>query len=264
MVQQYNVLAPVDAVEMVTPDICRLTMAAPEIATAAEPGQFVMVRLPGEGQDPLLRRPFSIHQVNDTTVQILLKVVGRVTRQLAALQPGEKIDLLGPLGRGFRLDPLPAGACLVGGGIGAAPLRLLARQLGRRLPAEKIVVLLGARNRIEVTALAETFAELGCQVQIATDDGSAGHHGLVGDLLTALATPEPMTVYACGPHPMLAGVAGICRQKQWRCQVSLETMMACGVAACLGCAVAPADPAAGYLHVCKEGPVFEAGEVSWK
>lgn len=249
--------------ETLAPDLYRLTFLAPDLAAAARPGQFLMLRV-GEGRDPLLRRPLSIHQVTaNGWVQVLFKVVGKGTKMLAALTPGQTVDVVGPLGNRFTLHTGNR-LCLVGGGMGIAPLYFLARELQRSNPPEAVVPLLGARTAKELRPLADDFTALGLEPRLATDDGTLGHHGLVIDHLSELmATGSPWRVYSCGPYPMLRAVAKICREQGWPCQVSLETMMACGLAACLGCAIPSAQLDGPYKHVCKDGPVFNAEEVAW-
>jgi len=250
--------------EAITANIIRLTLKAPQISVHARPGQFVMVRI-GSGADPLLRRPFSIHQVlADATLQVLFKVVGQGTELLARCQVGETLDCLGPLGRGFTGYDSGQGRrfCLVGGGMGIAPLYFLARRIQQRAQApEKHVVLLGGRTRDEVALFEEEFLALGCRVHVATDDGSMGYHGLVPDLLPDVLQSR-CAVFTCGPLPMMQTVASLAERAACPCQVSLETHMACGLGACLGCALAARNKS-GYIHVCKEGPVFDAGEVAW-
>ncbi len=257
---EFQEKAPLLHREVIAADIFRLTLHAPKIAGAAHPGQFVMLRI-NNGMDPLLRRPFSIHQVRaDGTIQVLFKVVGRGTAQLAGVLPGKHIDCIGPLGRGFSLEGKNR-LCLIGGGMGIAPLYFLAeRLLQTGKTAEKNFVLLGARNREELCIFAGEFSELGYTVKSATDDGSMGHHGFVTKLLDPVL-PSMERVYTCGPFAMMK----ICADKACAvgvtCQVSLETHMACGLGACLGCAVNAVDK--GYLHVCRQGPVFDANEVAW-
>ncbi len=257
----YQQKAEIVRTEKLADDIYRFTMKAPDIAADSKPGQFVMVRA-GEGMDPLLRRPFSVHQVAEGgLVQILFKVVGKGTQALANLQPGQQMDVLGPLGRGFAHNT----HCLnylVGGGIGIAPLFFLAKKMLLKNEPSTIQVLLGARTKDEITTLVDDFESMGLGVQVATEDGSLGKQGLVTDLMASLQHENPAMVYACGPYPMLRAVVGVCRDKSWDCQVSLETIMACGLAACLGCAVLRADMK-GYVHVCKDGPVFNADDVAW-
>lgn len=258
----FQQLAEISKAEKLTPDIYRLSLLAPEIAAAARPGQFVMLR-PGGLLDPLLRRPLSIHQVTASgLVQVLFKVIGKGTALLAEFKPGRRLDVVGPLGRGFPLQA-QGRVCLVGGGMGIAPLFFLAKEFQRRLPPEAITLLLGARTAIELRQLADEFRLLGLAPQLATDDGSLGHHGRVPELLERHLPGTGWQVYCCGPQPMMRAVAAHCAERQWPCLVSLETMMACGISACLGCAVASASGEPPYLHVCKDGPVFAATEVAW-
>ena len=250
--------------EAICANIVRLTLQAPLISAHALPGQFIMLRI-GDASDPLLRRPFSIHQVlADSTVQLLFKIVGRGTDMLARCQVGETLDCLGPLGRGFSWASAGAGHrfCLVGGGMGIAPLYFLAKKIQQSTQVpEKHIVLLGGRTRDEVAPFEDEFYALGCQVHVATDDGSMGYHGLVPDLLPDLVD-DSFALFTCGPLPMMHSVARLAERAGCPCQVSLETHMACGLGACLGCAL-PARNKRGYVHVCKEGPVFAAEEVAW-
>ncbi|MEW6518903.1 MAG: dihydroorotate dehydrogenase electron transfer subunit [Thermodesulfobacteriota bacterium] len=244
-------------------EYCRMTIAAPAICQVAAAGQFVMVKPAADkSNDPLFRRPFSLHQVADGLLTIIFKIVGRGTRNLAKMKAGEELDVVGPLGKGFQLSSEPR-HYLVGGGMGIAPLHLLAESINRQNPQSEILALLGARTARELDAFADLQDLRFVRVELATDDGTAGHHGLVIDLLErAVAAGGRGAVYSCGPWPMMKAVALYCRAKQLPCQVSLETVMACGVGACLGCAVSGADVARdGYLHVCKDGPVFEAGMI---
>jgi dihydroorotate dehydrogenase electron transfer subunit len=247
------------ALDRLATDVFRLTVQAPRIAEVALPGQFVMVRT-ADSLDPLLRRPFSIHRCSaDGGISLLFKVIGKGTEMLAKYTVGEKLDLIGPLGKGFDLSSnLPV--CLIGGGMGIAPLLFLAEQLrdnGRLV--EKDYILLGARNKDELTPLVDDFAALGYAVQCATDDGSMGHHGFIPDLLD-FVLPNVDRVYTCGPHLMMENIVRKCQQAEVRCQVSLETHMACGMGACLGCTVQGKE---GLVHVCKQGPIFNADELGW-
>ena len=236
-------------------DVFRLTVHAPEIAAVAAPGQFVMVRA-AESLDPLLRRPFSIHSRGaDGSLSLLFKVVGKGTALLAKAKSGDALDLLGPLGKGF--DCTGNGpVCLIGGGMGIAPLLFLAQEL-RGLK----YALLGARNQEELAPLATLFADIGCTVQLATDDGSLGHHGFIPDVLDAVL-PDVRQVCTCGPSPMMRSVVSKCRAAGMPCQVSVETQMACGMGACLGCVMPGAD--GRQVHVCTDGPVFKAEELAWQ
>ena len=259
--QAYKELAEIVCREQVADNIYRFTVKAPDIAAGSKPGQFVMVRT-AEGLEPLLRRPFSIHQVAEGgLVQILFNVIGKGTQALAGMEAGRKLDILGPIGRGYAIanDSLHF---LVGGGIGIAPLLFLAKQILKKNESSSIRVLLGARTRNEVAALVSDFESMGLVVEVATDDGSLGKQGLVTELMTDRQQDNPVMVYGCGPHPMLCAVVNTCKKNSWGCQVSLETIMACGLAACLGCAVQRADMN-GYVRVCKDGPVFDMDDVAW-
>jgi dihydroorotate dehydrogenase electron transfer subunit len=260
--QTYQQRAEIVRKEQVAGDIYRLTLKVPDIAAASRPGQFVMVRTV-DGMDPLLRRPFSVHQISDgVMLQLLIKVIGKGTRALADMQVGRKLDIVGPVGRPFTYSS-DNHHILVGGGIGTAPLLFLAKRLLRNNEPSSIHVLLGARTGGEITAVAEDFKNMELAVDLATEDGSLGKQGLVTGLMSDLEQDgKPLMIYGCGPYPMLKAVAGICMEKGWACQVSLETIMACGLAACLGCAVMRADMK-GYVHVCKDGPIFDMEEVAW-
>jgi len=257
---EFQEKAAVTLREDLTHDVIRLTVRAPKTSAAALPGQFVMVRV-GDILDPLLRRPFSIHCVNpDGTITLLFKIVGKGTKMLSRLDQGSELDLLGPLGKGFDLNPTGP-FCMIGGGMGIAPLYFLAqkfRHSGHQHSSHP--VLLGAQTQAELLVLAEEFSELGYPVLTATDDGSLGHEGFVTELLDDLLV-KTRQVYVCGPLPMMRVVAMKCREAGVACQVSLETHMACGLGACLGCTF-PAS-SGGYKHVCKDGPVLSADEVIW-
>ena len=259
--QVYKELAEIIRREQVAEDIYRFTVKAPDIAVASRPGQFVMVRI-GEGLDPLLRRPFSVHQVAEGgLVQVLFKVIGKGTRALANMELGSKMDVLGPIGRGFTIAN-DSQHFLVGGGIGIAPLLFLAKHILKKNESSTVRVFLGARTKDEISILAGDFESMGIAVETITEDGTLGKQGLVTELMTDLQQDKPVMIYGCGPYPMLRAVANICKKNSWGCQVSLETVMACGLAACLGCAVQRADMN-GYVHVCKDGPVFNMDDVAW-
>jgi len=194
-------------------------------------------------------------------VQILFKIIGKGTQALADMELGRNMDILGPIGHGFTIAN-DSQHLLVGGGIGIAPLLFLARRILKKSESFSVRVHLGARTKEEVSFLAEEFESMGLSVETTTEDGSLGKQGLITDLMADLQREKPMMIYGCGPYPMLRAVANICKKKKWGCQVSLETIMACGLAACLGCAVQRADMK-GYVHVCKDGPVFDMDDVAW-
>ncbi|MEI8175389.1 MAG: dihydroorotate dehydrogenase electron transfer subunit [Candidatus Omnitrophota bacterium] len=247
----------------------KLSFAAPLMAREIKPGQFIQVKVDDGGQ-PLLRKPFGFYRrVKNGArydLEILYEVRGEGTKKLSARKPGEMLDVIGPLGNGFTVPGSGERVMLVAGGVGAAPLVALAAEVAvdaRLVHHKKPLVLLGAKNKNALLCKKE-FSDLGCAVKVATDDGSCGHHGFVTQLLhTALTTnnQQPMTIYACGPEPMLKAVAGLAAAHGSSCQVLLEEYMACGIGACLGCAVMTTG---GYRMVCKDGPVFDAKEVVWR
>ena len=257
---QYLETGTIVANKRVGPETWCMTVEAPKITAAAQPGQFVMVAVTQGSTDPLLRRPLSIHEVDKARLGLLYRVVGKGTTLMAAMRENQPISLLGPLGKGFQVRSSPH-HCLVGGGLGVAPLLYLGQQIRLQRPEEKISILLGARSRSELLLLEQYKAV--APVLLATDDGSAGQHGFVTELL-AREISGKATIYTCGPTPMMQGVAALARQRNWPCQVSLEAVMACGMGACLGCTVERAgfvDNDRKYVHVCKDGPVFEAGDI---
>jgi dihydroorotate dehydrogenase electron transfer subunit len=215
------------------------------------PGQFAMLGLDPERRhrDPLLPRPMAVYRESQGKLEFRFKAVGRGTRLMAEQPRGAVLSVLGPLGNGF---PMPSpGDWLVGGGTGIASLYELARDA-----PQGVRVRLGGRTRSEILGL-EDFEKLGCDLAVATDDGSHGARGVVTEIVSPRAGE---TVYACGPTPMmrraheLAGAAGA------HCKVSLENNMACGYGVCLGCAV---RTSAGFRYVCTHGPVFPSESLGW-
>ncbi len=234
-----------------------VALHAPRVAATARPGNFVHLRIT-DRTDVLLRRPFSVHRATGDTVELLYQVLGPGTRLMAEMRVGDETDIIGPLGRGFSAPEDLAHALVVAGGLGAAPLGMLAERLSARGTA--VTVALGAPNAERLVAR-ETFESVARRVEVATDDGSAGHHGYVTELVERLiAEDTPGMVYACGPEPMSRTVAEIASAAGVRCEVSLERLMACGVGACLTCVVQTTE---GLRRACKEGPVFDAAEVLW-
>lgn len=240
-----------------------LGLEAPALAAQARPGQFIMLRV-SHGLDPLLARPFSIHGVESERLLILYKVVGKGTKLLRLARPGKTLSLWGPLGRGFGLSP--ARPLLVAGGMGLAPLAFAAARLAAQGRAPRLLCGLPDKDFLApwVADPASPFGRHGLAVSFSTEDGSLGRPGLVTALLAEELAQggEGQGVLACGPMPMLKAVAGLCAAQGVPCQVSLEAPMACGIGACLGCAIPAAK--GGYLRACQEGPVLDAGAVDWQ
>ncbi len=236
----------------------KLVLPNKSMAAKAKPGQFVNIRV-DKGSDLLLRRPLSIHLVKGDQLEIIYKVVGRGTEKLAQFKVQEQIDVIGPLGHGYTLTE--GKTILVGGGTGIASLAFLAAALKSKYH-QPPMALIGAKTKTELLC-AEVFAQLGCTVKTATDDGSQGQPGLVTELfreIVAIFSTHPSMVYACGPLPMLRELIKLCRHFRIPCEVSLEEHMGCGVGACMGCVVKGVK--GEYLRVCKDGPVFNINEVA--
>ncbi len=230
------------------------------IAKQAQAGQFVNIKV-SESVEPLLRRPISIHKINGSKVKLFYEVLGSGTQLLANRKQGEFLDIIGPLGNGFdyrRVVKSKDQTILVAGGMGVAPLVFLAQEVKISSP----LVLIGARTKSQILCEKE-FKNLGCEVKIATDDGSIGFKGRVTELLKhSLSTigHRLSAIYACGPKPMLQAVTRIACENNISSQLSLEEHMACGIGVCLGCVVSTKS---GYKRVCKEGPVFSGAELIW-
>lgn len=232
--------------------------------TTAQAGQFVMLK-PADVLTPILRRPLGIAQILTDNgkaigISVIYRVVGEGTALMAKLQPGQNMEVLGPLGTYFLLPKEPRHIVLIGGGTGMPPMLCLARQTKDKYGDEcKITVCIGGRSGSDVLGLDE-FEKIGVDLAITTDDGSLGTKGVATMALLSMveADKKPDGVFACGPTPMLKAVSGICLEAGIYCQISMEARMGCGIGACLGCAVKPAQ-GEGYLHVCKDGPVFNAG-----
>ena len=257
-----QVAAAVHNNEQVAEEHFVLTLHAPEIAQAARPGQFIHLRV-GPTYDPLLRRPFSIMRTAPDTglIWILVKIVGRGTQLLSQVKPGETLDVLGPLGNSFAAPEREGEVILLAGGVGVAPIIFWAEELQEHHSGLHVLSILGAATDTALACWLELAARSD-EFYVATEDGSAGEKGLATDLLARyLAERTVSAVYACGPRPMLAAAASMCRQASVACHVSLEQFMGCGVGACLGCAVPAA--AGGYVRVCRDGPVFPADAIDW-
>ena len=258
---------------------------APEVASGSRAGQFVHVRT-GDYSGLVLRRPFSINTADAATgiVTLHFRTVGRGTEWLTRAREGDRLDMLGPLGRPFEVDPRSRHLLLIAGGLGMAGVRMLADEAVR--DGRQVVILFGSQS----ASLVYPSSLLPDEVEyvVATDDGSLGHHGFVTELVADYEAWADQA-FACGPHPMLKrlaalaagrrerlGVASLGRKKGGGRQnplgstaarrkafllVSMEQTMGCAVGACLGCIVMGVE---GPQRVCREGPVFAAEEIAWE
>ena len=264
-----------------------------------QPGQFVELKLDSAALPPqeriapeladlaqrhiILRRPFSLcsldAQASTATLEIIYGVVGPGTVRMTNLQPGQPVPVIGPLGNGFSFPKNKTQALLVAGGVGAPPIQHLATSLAASGDWDQIILFTGARTiddlpfEREVKADQVILPELtacGIKTCIATDDGSYGHHGFVTDCLESHvqglspSARDKTLIYACGPEPMLAKVAGIALSLDIDCQLSMEQRMACGINLCQGCAIecrVPGSSETVYRMCCKDGPIFDAREV---
>lgn len=247
--------------EMITNDIWRMHISAPGIAAAAEPGQFVNIRLV-KNLDPLLRRPISLHRIDkdNGTIDLLYLIVGRGTKMLSQMEAGEEIDLLGPLGKGFNLEFPGDKALILGGGIGIAPLFPLMHHLVTE--KKTIKLLIGAKNKESIVDM-NLYKQQGIPFRCATDDGSLGHRGFITDILKEEVEQGDWDyIYACGPMPMLKTVEAIAEENKIRGEVSIEENMGCGLGVCLCCSCKSKE--GGYKKVCDDGPVFEMGVIDYE
>ena len=216
---------------------------------AIRSGQFVDIAIPGF----YLRRPISVSDTLPDGVVLFYKVVGEGTAVMARMASGETLELLLPLGSGFHPEKCTEAALLIGGGLGAAPLYLLAREL--LAAGRKVTAVLGF-NRADEICLADAYRALGVPVNIATLDGSAGVKGFVTDAITA-ARPAFDRFYTCGPLPMMKAV---CTTLDAPGEASMEERMGCGAGFCYGCTL---QTQSGPRRVCADGPVFDKEEILW-
>jgi dihydroorotate dehydrogenase electron transfer subunit len=249
-----------------------LVLDAPQIAAAAQPGQFVMLK-PARSTDPLLRRPFSVFEIirdaggAPAAISILNKRGGVGTSLLYEVEPGATIACLGPLGRPFEAVAPPAEAWMVAGGVGLAPFVTLAarlQQLGT--PA---TLFYGARSAGELYYV-DLFEQLGVHTVLTTEDGTRGIPGRVtaplGQALGAAADGAEIRLYVCGPTPMMRAAASLAAQHHRRCDVSLEQVMGCGMGGCYSCVVLTRDAGqpAHFVRSCIDGPVFDSRRIVWE
>lgn len=261
----------------VAPGVFRMRVRCPSASRQARPGQFIMLQVSNQTA-PLLRRPFSLCGADGETIELLYRVAGAGTSIMAAWKAPQAVNFIGPLGRGFAIPEGLETAYVVAGGIGAAPLLFLLQHLGAQRKGCGISLFMGGKTADELMML-EDFKPLPARIFMATDDGAAGFHGLVTDLFSAHIEklpkhdPHRTGLFSCGPRAMAKVMTAVAERFGIPCQVSLEEKMACGIGACLGCAIKTRScagaAAAGsgtfsFQRVCAEGPVFNSSELVWE
>ena len=251
-------ICPVISNDEITPGTYLMWLESPEIARRAQAGQFIMAAC---GEETTLLRPISVHSVDHDTFALLYTVVGKGTEWLTSLKKENSLDILGPLGNGFNVAKTPSDTLsflMIAGGIGIAPLRFLIEKV--KPSCRQIILLQGAAtaNKLYPKELLPPEVSL----TAATEDGTAGHKGLITDLIPAFATTAD-EIFACGPMPMFRYLAE--HQKALKLidkpvSISLEMRMACGLGVCYGCTIRTKN---GLKEVCKDGPVFNLNDVLW-
>lgn len=247
-------------------DYYLLTLSTAEISALVQPGQFLELWVPNLA-DAVLRRPFSIYNVENDSVSILYKIVGKGTRAMQRLLQGEVVDIIGPLGNGFpglADNHLPV---LVAGGYGAAALYLQAKRTKK-----KGVILIGGKSELDILCV-EEFDKLGWEVQVATEDGSTGVKGLITDAFDKWlvqyrkthGVETPIEIFACGPEGLLRAMGERAKNNPCSAWLSMDRHMACGMGVCLTCVIKKQDAENSWewARCCKDGPVFESREIVW-
>ena len=245
-----------------------MTVVAPGMAELTKPGHFLAIQVGGPQSSMLLRRAFAIYEVKERgvyggTVEFVFSVHGKGTAWLAGRRPQDKLDIVGPLGKPFRLPAEPVTATLVGGGYGSAPLLPLAQALRDRGCRVDFVLGAGSVDRLFGQLDAKRIAS---SIEVTTDDGSMGRRGRVSDVLPQLMDKTGSdVVYACGPMAMLRAVSDIAAERGVPCQVAVEESMACGIGVCMTCVlpVIGDDGQSRMVRSCVEGPVFLGDRVRW-
>ncbi|NTW64304.1 MAG: dihydroorotate dehydrogenase electron transfer subunit [Chlorobiaceae bacterium] len=254
-----DITATVTATSRISSDVTVICLHCPEIAKRAIPGNFVNIKV-NDSTQPLLRRPFSIHRVDGESIAIMAKAIGSGTAILCQSPPGSTMQVLGPLGNGFSPpDSSFATALLVSGGIGTAPMLFLEKTLSAS--GKHVINIIGGRSSGDL--LIQNLSN--CRT--ATDDGTAGFRGTAVDLLRhdlpELLDNGPIKVFSCGPNAMLKALAKFCREQHIACEVSLESVMGCGIGICYGCSIEVNAPDGGTetILLCREGAVINAARL---
>ncbi|MBR0237980.1 MAG: dihydroorotate dehydrogenase electron transfer subunit [Thermoguttaceae bacterium] len=269
--------------ELVAQNTYKMRIACPDVARPFRPGQFCMIRKPG-ANDPLLGRPFAIYDLwQDESgavagVDVMYLVVGKATAGFAELQPGQPIEIWGPLGNGFTVDKSAKHVIMLAGGIGQTPFLTLAKEALSKTECgcnavPQITLCYGARSKDAFAGLVD-FKTLGIEMALTTVDGTEPdgyccRQGFATDPMKEIFESEPaedLFVCACGPRPMLIAAQKLMNQYNVRGQMSLETPMACGLGICFTCVAKIQDDSGAwdYKRTCKEGPVFDASRILWE
>ena len=271
-----DVEARVSSNTRLSPDYNVIALAAPEIAAATSPGQFVMVKL-GRGSTPLLRRPFSVFEILRSNgrvdgLTLLSKRIGTTTQMLFDAVEGDVVSCLGPLGRPFSPVSPPAQAWMVAGGVGLAPFATLSEVLLARNAT--VTLFYGARSTRDLFYL-DWFRDRGVRLVLATEDGTVGDRGRVTLPLERelrsmaagglQASGRDLMIYACGPEPMLEAVAHLASRYNRPLEISVERVMGCGLGGCYSCVIPVRNGPKGhhYVRSCLAGPVFDGAEIVW-
>jgi dihydroorotate dehydrogenase electron transfer subunit len=245
---------PVEEILEINPQIYLLKVFSPKLTSIIKPGQFLNIRVTNRTA-PLLRRPFSVCDVEGDHLYLMFNIAGEGTNMMAHKPIGSELDILGPLGNGFNLEGNYEIAVIVAGGLGAAPFPYLTRMLEGK---KKIFSFVGGRSRHDVITYNLKNAK------ISSDDGSVGFKGNVVQLMEQnldLLQNDKIKVFACGPNAMLRVLKEFCLKHELDCEVSTECAMACGFGICQGCPIESTTNADSYLLVCKDGPVFNIKDV---
>lgn len=263
MSRRYVLDCQITSHQEVAPGHYRMVLHAPGIARDAKPGQFCMLQVQ-PGYYPFLRRPMSFERIFADSFSLLYKIEGEGTRLLAALTPGQSVNVQGPLGKPFPIEKARERHILVAGGIGIAPFPGLADAIlaqANRTPE----VIIAARTE-DMLLCERDFRQMGCAVHLATDDGSAGEKAFASEVLHRLGPGAGTVAYACGPMPMMKATHYVCEALGVPCFASLEACMACGDGVCMGCVVEAKVEveAERMVRVCHEGPVFDTRIINWE
>lgn len=250
----FIVNAPVVKTIELENQIFLLKIHSPEIASLIKPGQFLNIRV-SDSVHPLLRRPFSVCDVEGDDFYLMFNIYGEGTRILAHKHPGELVDVLGPLGQGFNYSGDYDTAIIIGGGLGAAPFPYLTRKIGGN---KNILTFVGGSTHFDIIKYGMK------NISVSTDDGSSGFTGTVVQLFESKLgdlNQIKIKVFGCGPNAMLSALKTVCIKHDIECEVSTECAMACGFGICQGCPIESTQRKDRYMLVCKDGPVFNIRDI---